>query len=139
MVWSQYVYEATTGFDHDGSGEDDELNERDAPLNIENWEVEYSDELSTMWNTMRTLFYDARIEHSGRFCDFVEFCFTEHDEIPPVSWEYQEQHMWYEERLAHVWRSVRRVVNDNGLHEHMMRGASFNNFLDFCKNIMSVY
>jgi hypothetical protein len=47
--------------------------------------------------------------------------------------------MWYEERLAHVWRSVRRVVNDNGLHEHMMRGASFNTFLDFCKNIMSVY
>jgi hypothetical protein len=57
MVWSQYVYEATTGFDADAS-DDDELNDN-TPLNIEDWEVEYSDELKMMWNTIRTLLYDA--------------------------------------------------------------------------------
>lgn len=138
MVWSQYVFEATSGFDHDGT-DDDELNERDAPLNIEDWEVEYSDELSYMWNTMRTLLYDAHIQHSGSLSDFVQFCFTDHDVIPPVTWEYQEQGRWYEERLEHVWRNLRRIVNQNGLHPYMMRGASFNTFLHFCKNIMNVY
>jgi hypothetical protein len=43
MVWSQYVYEANTGFDADAS-DDDEYNDN-TPLNIEDWEVEYSDEL----------------------------------------------------------------------------------------------
>lgn len=138
MVWSQYVFEATSGFDHDGT-DDDELNERDAPLNIEDWEVEYSEELSHMWNTLRTLFYDAELEHSGSFCDFVEFCFHEHDELPPVTWEYIEQGRWYEHRLGHVWRSIRRIVDENGLFPYMMRGASFNTFLYFCKNTLCVY
>jgi hypothetical protein len=43
MVWSQYVYEANTGFEADVS-DDDEFNDN-TPLNIEDWEVEYSDEL----------------------------------------------------------------------------------------------
>lgn len=137
MVWSQYVYEATSGFDHES--DDDDLNDRDAPLNIEDWEVEYSDELSYMWNTMRTLLHDAHIQHSGSLSDFVQFCFIDHDVIPPVTWEYQEQGRWYEERLEHVWRNLRRIVSQNGLHPYMMRGANFNTFLHFCKNIMNVY
>ena len=32
-----------------------------------------------MWNVIRTLMYDAKIEHTGEFCDFVEFCYKEHD------------------------------------------------------------
>jgi hypothetical protein len=39
MVWSQYVYEANTGFDADVS-DDDEFNNEHTPLNIEEWEVE---------------------------------------------------------------------------------------------------
>jgi hypothetical protein len=133
MVWSQYVYEANNGFDHDAS-DDDEFCE-DTPLNIEDWEVEYSEELYRMWNTIQTLLYDASIEHSGEFCDFVEFCFKEHDsDIGKVATD-----PWYEERLYHVWKHVRRTINDNGLHEDMMRGATFEHFLDFAKNYMSVY
>ena len=63
MVWSQYVYEATSGFDPVVS-DDDEFNDEHTPLNIEDWEVEYSDELRYMWNTMNTLLYDARLEHT---------------------------------------------------------------------------
>jgi len=40
MVWSQYVDEATIGFDAYIS-DDDDYNEH-TPLNIEDWEVEYS-------------------------------------------------------------------------------------------------
>ena len=138
MVWSQYVYEANNGFDHDAS-DDDEFHE-DTPLNIEDWEVEYSDELHRMWNTIQTLLYDASIEHSGEFCDFVEFCFKDHESyIENVTWEYEEQARWYEDRLYHTWKHIRRTINDNGLHEEMMRGASFFHFLDFAKNYMSVH
>ena len=139
MVWSQYVYEANNGFDPDVS-DDDEFNDDNIPLNIEDWEVEYSDELGHMWNNIRTLLYDAQIEHTGRFCDFVEFCYVEHDtDLRRTTWEYQEQTMWYEDRLAHIWRNVRRSINDNDLHEEMLRGATFNDFTNFAKNYMCVY
>ena len=139
MVWSQYVDEANIGFDACIS-DDDELNNEHTPLNIEDWEVEYSDELHMMWNTMETLMYDAHIQHSGKFCDFVEFCYHEHEESEfRVTWECQEDTDWYEERLTHIWRNIRRIINHNGLHEEMMRGVNFNNFSDFIKNYMSVY
>ncbi len=128
MVWSQYVYEANNGFDADVS-DDDEFNDN-IPLNIEDWEVEYSDELHMMWSTIRTLLYDAHIEHTGEFCDFVEFCYDEHN----TTWEYQEHTMWYEQRLEHIWKNLRRNINDNGLHEEMMRGAKFDDFNNFMKN-----
>ncbi len=135
MVWSQYVYEATSGFDPDVS-DDDEFNDEHTPLNIEDWEVEYSDELRHMWNKICTLMYDAHIEHTGQFCDFVEFCYVEHDtDLTSVTWKDQ----WYEERLAHIWKNLRRSINDNGLHEEMLRGATFNDFTSFAKNYMSVY
>jgi len=138
MVWSQYVYEASTGFEHDAS-DDDEFIEN-TPLNIEDWEIEYSDELWHMWNTIRTLMDDTGIIHSGNFCDFVEFCYKEHDSYHErVTWEYEEQTRWFEERLAHIWRSLRRCINENGLHGYMMRGATFYHFVDFAKNYMCVY
>ena len=56
MVWSQYVDEATIGFDaHDS--DDDDFNHENTPLNIEDWEVQYSDELHMMWNKIDTLLY----------------------------------------------------------------------------------
>ena len=131
MVWSQYVYEATTGFDADAS-DDDELNDN-TPLNIEDWEVEYSDELKMMWNTIRTLMYDARVEQLGEFCDFVEFCYKEHE-------TYHERVYSENEELLHdIWKKLRRIINDNGLHEEMMRGATFYHFVDFSKKYMCIY
>ena len=131
MVWSQYVYEATIGYDPDAS-DDEEINEN-TPLNIEDWEVEYSDELHMMWNTVQTLLYDAHIEHSGEFVDFVEFCFVEHD---PLDGKVSSN---YEEHLFHIWENLGRILNRNGLRGEMMRGAGFNDFLDFAENYMGVY
>ena len=132
MVWSQYVYEANNGFDPDVS-DDDEFNDEHTPLNIEDWEVEYSDELWHMWNTTRTLLHDARIEHTGKFCDFVEFCYDEHD-------SYQErEECEHIEKIHYIWGNLRRIINQNDLHEEMMRGATFYHFVDFMKNYMRVY
>jgi hypothetical protein len=131
MVWSQYVYEASTGFDADAS-DDDDFNDN-TPLNIEDWEVEYSDELRYMWSTINTLMYDAYITHSGKFCDFVEFCFEEHDPYHErVSCEHENQ-------LHYIWTRIRRIINDNGLHGEMMRGATFYHFVYFVKNYMHIY
>ena len=134
MVWSQYVDEATIGFDADVS-DDDEYNEH-TPLNIEDWEVEYSDELHSMWNAVLNLLYDSHIEHSGKFCDFVEFCYIDHDDLGDegVTYEYE-----YEDEMYNIWVNIRRIVNQNGLHEEMMRGATFYHFLDFTKKYMHLY
>ena len=132
MVWSQYVYEATSGFDPVVS-DDDEFNDEHTPLNIEDWEVEYSDELRYMWNTMNTLLYDARLEHSGKFCDFVEFCYLEHDS--------QDEHVTtlHDDEFEYIWKNLRRIINTNRLHEEMMRGATFYHFNEFVENYMCVY
>ena len=131
MVWNQYVYEATTGFDADVS-DDDEFNDN-TPLNVEDWEVQYLDELRYMWGMMNTLLHDAHIEHSGEFCDFVEFCYMEHDSYHDrVSSEHNET-------LQYIWRRLREVINQNRLHEEMMQGATFYHFVDYAKNYMCIY
>ena len=132
MVWSQYVYEANAGFDADAS-DDDDFNDN-TPLNIEDWEVEYSDELHSMWNAVLNLLYDSHIEHSGKFCDFVEFCYIDHDDLDDEGVTYE-----YEDEMYNIWVNIRRIVNQNGLHEEMMRGATFYHFLDFTKKYMHLY
>ncbi len=132
MVWSQYVYEATVDLDSYASGDEDDGHDI-TPLNIEDWEVEYSEELGFMWNMINTLLYDARIKHSGKFCDFVEFCFDEHDSY------HERVSSGYDVQLHHIWKNLRRVINDNGLHEEMMRGATFYHFAEFANNFMCLY
>ena len=138
MVWNQYVFEANEGYDVYDSDEE-EYNENNK-LTIEDWEVEHSDVLWRMWHTINTLLYDAQIEHTGQFCDFVEFCHMHHDPLEErVTFEYQEQTKWYEERIGYVWKTLRRMVNDNHLHEELFRGALFNDFFHFTKNFMCIY
>jgi hypothetical protein len=132
MVWSQFVYEANNGFDPDVS-DDDENNDETIHLSIEDWEVQYSDELWHMWNTTRTLMEDAGITHTGQFCDFVEFCYLEHD---PYHEQVSSDH---EEQLHYIWTCIRRIIVRNGLHEEMLRGATFYHFVDFMKNYIHVY
>jgi hypothetical protein len=139
MVWYQYVYEATTGNDVEVDSDCEFIGD-EPERTIEDWEIAYSEELNMMWDTMRTLMYDAHIEHQGNFIDFVDFCYTEHDtDSIRTTWEYQEQTIWYEERLVHIWKNLRRNINNNGLHEEMMRGAKFSDFTWFLKNIMCIY
>lgn len=137
MVWHQYVWEATTGNEYIVS---DEENEQDTdPLSFEDWELHYSDVLHMMWNTTCTLLYDAHIIHSGKLCDFVMFCYTEHDpKTSRVCFEYEEQTKWFEDRLMHVWKNIRRIVDNNGLHEELLRGATFYNFVGFCRDSICV-
>ena len=132
MVWSQYVYEATTGFDTSHASDDEDFND-EIPLNVEDWEIQHSDELWYMWGMINTLTYDPRIEHTGKFCDFVEFCYME-------NYPYQERVTCeYDENLHHIWKSLRRFIHSNGLHEEMMRGATFYHFVDYVNNYMYVY
>jgi hypothetical protein len=126
MVWNQYVWEATVGTEAYMSDDDDQDT---TPLSFEDWELQYDDVLRMMWNTMRTLFYDAHITHQGTLNDFSRFCYTEHD---PIETRVENP------RLFHVWQNVRRIVNANGLHEEMMRGAAFGNFVCFCEDIILV-
>ena len=82
---------------------------------------------------INTLTYDARIEHTGKFCDFVEFCYMD-------NYPYQERVTYeYDENLHHIWKSLRRFIHSNGLHEEMMRGATFYHFVDYVNNYMYVY
>lgn len=136
MVWHQYVWESTVGTEAYMSDDDDQ---ETTPLSFEDWELQYDDVLRMMWNTMRTLFYDAHITSYGTLNDFSRFCYTEHDPVDTrVCFEYEGQTIWFERRLLHVWQNIRRIVNDNGLHEELMRGATFGNFVSFCKDILRV-
>lgn len=128
MVWHQYVWEATTG--NEANLSDDENDQDTHPISFEDWELYHSDALHMMWNTMRTLLHDAYITHSGKLCDFVAFCYAEHDPI--------DTRVDGEEQLLHVWKNIRRIVDANGLHEELMRGATFGNFVAFCKHTLLV-
>jgi hypothetical protein len=137
MVWHQYVWEATTG--NEATLSDDENTQDTDPLSFEDWELQYSDVLGMLWNTTRTLLHDAHIFHRGELCDFVAFCYMEHDPLyTRVCFEYEEQTIWIEEHLAHVWKNIRRIVDNNGLHEEVLRGANIYNFIYFCKHTLCV-
>lgn len=137
MVWHQYVWEATTGNEADLS--DNELDQDTQPETFEDWELRYSDVIHMLWNTMRTLMHDAHIIYSGDINDFSRFCYTDHDpRNDRVYFEYQEQTVWFEQRLMHVWKNIRRIVDANGLHEELLRGATFWNFVEFCRDILCV-
>lgn len=139
MVWNQYVYEATTGNDAEVDS-DGEFIDEEPVQTIDEWEDIYSEELVFMWSTINTLLYDAGIEHYGNFTDFVEFCYDEHDtELTRTTWECQEDTLWYEERLTHIWGTLRRIIHNNRLYGEMMRGVTFTDFTDYMKNYMSVY
>lgn len=132
MVWQQYVWEATTENEADLS--DNEHDQDTQPESFEDWELRYSDILHMLWNTMRTLMHDAHITYSGDINDFTRFCYTDHD---PLN-EYQEQTNWFEPRLMHIWNNIRRIVDANGLHEELLRGATFWNFMKFSIDILCV-
>jgi hypothetical protein len=131
MVWSQYVYEATTGLDTYVS-DDDEY--QDIPPDIEDWEVKYSEQLWMMWGTFETLMYDAMMDSKCTFTDFVAFCYDEHDEMNvPEGIDANDQ-------MYHIWKNIRRIINANGLHEEMMRGATFYHFCGLVQDkYISVY
>lgn len=136
MVWNQYVWEATTGTEVYYFSDDEDF-EHDTPLSYEEWEFQYDEVLRMMWNTIRTLLYDASITHDGKFSDFVDFCYEEHIPDDSVTWfDTSEKTEWMEERLFHIWKNIARIIVNNNLQSEIMRGVTFENFVLFCKNDM---
>jgi hypothetical protein len=128
MVWSQYVYEATVGCDTDGSEDDTEI-ESESHLNIHDWGVEYSDELWYLWDMIKIYLYDAMLENTlfteCVFTDFEEFCYIQEHDTP----EYIDCR--YKEHLFYIWLKIIQYIEDNSLHNDILCGTSFEDFVNF--------
>jgi hypothetical protein len=106
-------------------------------LNIELWKPEYSEEIEMLWDSLQTLMSDVMvvrgnmqtpkmINHTCTFEDFVTFCHSEH-----TVHAHRSATLDIEEKLFHIWRNLRRIMNNHGLHDKIMRGASFYHFCKF--------
>ena len=140
MVWSQYVYEATAGLDAPQS--DEEELEDDVHLSVEDWQIKYSDELWYMWDMIQQLLKDAFLEHTLMtecdFSDFAEFCSTEHTDDCDFVW------LPYEAQLSYIWRHIQEFLEDTGLYNEFMPGATYDHWVRFAfyhtkQNNVSVY
>ena len=127
MVWSQYVYEATTGYDVLPS--DEEEFEDDIHLSVEDWQIKYSDELWELWRRVEQLIHDAFLEHTlmteCTFSDFAEFCYNEHHDDCDFVW------IPYESNLSYIWRHIQEYLEDTGLYDEFMPGATFDHWVKF--------
>jgi len=140
MVWSQYVYEATTGYDVIPS--DEEEIEDELHLSVEDWQIKYSDELWALWDIIQQLLRDAFLERSllnaCDFSDFAEFCYNEHSDDCDFVW------IPYEFHLSYIWRHIQEYLEDTGLYSEIMVNASFDHWVKFVaqhttQNNMIVY
>ena len=129
MVWSQYVYEATDGFDTDVSADDDEY-QPEFHLNIHDWSLEYSDELWYLWDMINLYIHDAFLENiiftKCNFVEFTDFCYA-CDQYPlmiNVNFSYTSQ-------LSYIWDKVKEYLQDVHLAHEILVGATFSDFVAF--------
>ena len=127
MVWSQYVYEATEGFDAEVT--DEEEFDDDIHLSVEDWQIKYSDELWYLWDMIQQLIRDAFLEHrlmtECTFSDFAEFCYESHEDDCDFVW------IPYEAHLSYIWRHMKEYIEDMGLYGEFMPSASFDHWVRF--------
>ena len=127
MVWSQYVYEANANTDALPS--DDEEYDEDVHLTIEDWQIKYSDELWELWRIVEQLIHDAFLERElmtdCTFSDFAEFCSTEHTDDCDFVW------IPYESNLSYIWRHIQDFLEDTGLYNEFMPGATYDHWVRF--------
>jgi len=123
MVWSQYVYEASEGYDVEPSDEEDY--EDELHLSIEDWQIKYSDELWALWDMIQQLLRDAFMEYElmteCTFSDFAEFCYETHDDDCDFVW------IPYEAQLSYIWRHIQECVSDTDI----LSGATFDHWVRF--------
>ena len=140
MVSSQYVYEAAYGCDVIPS--DEEILDDDVYLGVEDWQTKYSDELWHLWGSVQQLLRDAYLEHTLMntcdFSDFAEFCYMEHTDDCDYVW------IPYESQLSYIWRYIQETLDDMGLYNEIMPGATFDHWVRFVaqhtkQNNMRVY
>ena len=127
MVWSQYVYEANANTDALPS--DDEEYDEDVHLTIEDWQIKYSDELWELWGIVEQLIHDAFLEGElmteCTFSEFAEFCSTEHTDDCHFVW------IPYESNLSYIWRHIQDFLEDTGLYNEFMPGATYDHWVRF--------
>ena len=127
MVWSQYVYEANANTDAFPSDEDEY--DEDVHLTIEDWQIKYSDELWELWGIVEQLIHDAFLEGElmteCTFSEFAEFCSTEHTDDCHFVW------IPYESNLSYIWRHIREFLEDTGLYNEFMPGATYDHWVRF--------
>ena len=140
MVWSQYVYEANANTDAFPSDEDEY--DEDVHLTIEDWQIKYSDELWELWGIVEQLIHDAFLEGElmteCTFSEFAEFCSTEHTDDCHFVW------IPYESNLSYIWRHIREFLEDTGLYNEFMPGATYDHWVRFAyqhtkQNNVSIY
>jgi hypothetical protein len=127
MVWSQYVYEANANTDVLPS--DEEEYDEDVHLSIEDWQIKYSDELWELWRIVEQLIHDAFLERElmtdCTFSDFAEFCSMEHTDDCDFVW------IPYESNLSYIWRHIQDFLEDTGLYNEFMPGATYDHWVRF--------
>lgn len=127
MVWNPYIDEPTHGSDVDPS--DEEEYDDDIHLNVEDWQVKYSDELWELWDRIQQLLHDAFLEHTimteCTFSDFAQFCYETHDDDCDFVW------IPYESNLAYIWRHIQEFLEDTGLYNEIMPGATYDHWVRF--------
>ena len=140
MVWSQYVYEANANTDALPS--DEEEYDEDVHLTIEDWQIKYSDELWELWGIVEQLIHDAFLEGElmteCTFSEFAEFCSTEHTDDCHFVW------IPYESNLSYIWRHIQDFLEDTGLYNEFMPGATYDHWVRFAyqhtkQNNVSIY
>lgn len=141
MVWSQYVYEASTGYETPPSDEERD-EEYELQVNVEDWQTKYSDELWALWDMIQQLIKDAFLEYElmteCTFSDFAEFCYVEHDDDCDFVW------IPYESTLSYIWRHIQDFIDICGLHHEFMVDATFDHWVRFAfqhsdKKYVTVY
>jgi hypothetical protein len=122
MVWSQYVYEATTGLDVVSSDDDSQEPTEKRLLSIHDFQDEYSQDLWYLWDILQELLYDAFLHTKSDFNDLVELCYTYEDE--PV--DDDEQSTEFQDMCKYMWMVLNR--NDT---EGLLADVTYTRFCRF--------
>lgn len=126
MVWSQYVYEATHGYDAYSSDENDQDTGGSNGLTIHDFQDAYAYELYDVFGVIETLIRDAYLEHDIKpdFNEFVELCFYQFDDDEDTPEEFE--HLDHARYIFSRAKSLDRAK--------LLGVVTFNNFIRFLKN-----
>jgi len=90
MVWSHYLQEITNNNTHEEDGniseEDERMPPRNKPMDFDEWQTWYSNDLLNMWMSIRAYKEDSGNESyvldQAEFNDFCEFCYNYSCRLP---------------------------------------------------------
>jgi len=125
MVWSQYVYEATHGYDVDVSDSDDAAQAAAPRHTIHDFQEMYSDELWQLFDAMNTLIHDAFLEYdiTPSFSDFVELCYFQfEDSTNPY------EDFVYRTHAEYILRQLKALD-----WQHLIKEVTLDDFIRFLK------